>query len=101
MQELLTLLKEAQLCKDIIVQNRDIVARYNRLGIDENFSSYLVLLGLDSDTDHLPKGSVRDFWNEDALIKIDLESKDYERSYRDDFLKACDSLLLKLNDMET
>ena len=96
MQELTTLLKEAASCDDIIVQCLNIVRCYHQLGLDSNYSPFLVLVVLDSDADHLPKGSVRNYWNEEALSKKDQESKEIERHYRKEFLASCEDILSML-----
>ena len=43
---------------------------------------------VDSDSDHLPIGSVREHWAKDALNKKDEEIEELERFYREDVLKA-------------
>lgn len=96
-----TLLKQAPTCDDIIVQCRNIVSLYNRLELEENYRPYFVLIALDSDTDHLPKGSVRKLWNTEALNKKDQESKEIEQFYRKDFLKSCEAILLNLQKSKT
>ncbi len=47
------------------------------------------IIGLDSETDHLPVGEVRNLWAPDALKEKDVAIARAEESYRTDFLEIC------------
>ena len=46
------------------------------------------LLGVDSETDHLPVGEVRRHWAADALRSTDLELRECEQLFREQTFKA-------------
>ena len=47
------------------------------------------IIGIESETDHLPVGEVRKLWAPDALKEKDVEIARAEALYRSDFLEAC------------
>lgn len=47
------------------------------------------IIGIESETDHLPVGGVRKLWASDALKEKDVEIARAEKLYRDDFLETC------------
>lgn len=59
---------------------------------DPNFTFFI---GVDSETDHLPIGDVRQRWAADALRKKDEELRSLEGFFRADALHACQNLILK------
>jgi hypothetical protein len=48
-----------------------------------------LIIGIESETDHLPVGEVRKLWAPDALKEKDLEIARAEELYRGDFLETC------------
>ena len=50
---------------------------------------------LESQTDHLPIGTLREKYSVERLIEIDKEIKDYEDFYRDSITNACQKLIGK------
>jgi hypothetical protein len=61
----------------------------------ENDSDILVFIGIDSESDHLPIGDVRQHWNPDALLVKDAELTDYEARVRERAFEACRNLIEK------
>ena len=59
---------------------------------DEDF---LMFVGIESATDHLPVGEVRKHWAADALVLKDAEIKEAEAFRRDLALKAAQNLILR------
>jgi hypothetical protein len=59
----------------------------------DQFSAFVAI---DSETDDLPVGAVRDLWNSDALALKDLEISRYEQLYRTQVLEACSALIERL-----
>lgn len=47
------------------------------------------IIGVESETDHLPVGDVRKLWAPDALKEKDVEIARAEEAYRADFLETC------------
>jgi Protein of unknown function (DUF2489) len=47
------------------------------------------IIGIESETDHLPVGEVRRLWASDALKEKDVEIAHAEERYRADFLETC------------
>jgi hypothetical protein len=47
------------------------------------------IIGIESETDHLPVGEVRKLWAPSALKEKDVEIGRAEERYRADFLEAC------------
>jgi hypothetical protein len=63
-----------------------------RVGNDPDFMTFV---GIDSETDHLPIGSVRQHWDNAALEKKDVEIKRAETFYRDQAMQAAQNLIQK------
>jgi outer membrane biogenesis lipoprotein LolB len=61
-------------------------------GDDEDFR---VFRGVDSETDHLPVGRVREHWNAEALKKKDEEIAEVEDFYRQDVIAAATRIRAK------
>ena len=51
------------------------------------------LLGVDSETDHLPVGEVRRHWAADALRSKDLELRECELLFREQTFQSCLTLI--------
>ena len=51
-----------------------------------------------SDTDHLPTGSARKYWNSDALAREDHHIAQYEAKARTDILAACQNIVARFGD---
>jgi hypothetical protein len=49
----------------------------------------VLIIAIDSETDDLPIGKVRELWAPDALEEKDREIKRAEELYKDQFLEAC------------
>jgi len=60
--------------------------------LDPDFSIFVVV---DSDTDHLPIGEVRQLWAENILVEKDEEIRKIKAFYKDDVLQTCSSLILR------
>lgn len=62
-------------------------------GVPEFDEDFLTFVAIDSAEDHLPVGSVRQFWHPAALARADLEIADAERFHRAAAFRAADSLI--------
>lgn len=60
---------------------------------DELEPDFLLFVGIDSETDHLPLGAARDYWAKAALAAKDLEIEEAEAFYRESTLVACRRLV--------
>ena len=58
--------------------------------------NFLPFAGIDSETDHLPLGSVRREWNADALSAKDAEIARLEESDKQLAIEACHRLIIRL-----
>jgi hypothetical protein len=54
-----------------------------------NEADRLLIIGIDSETDHLPVGEVRKLWASDALQRKDQEIARAEATWKGEFLDAC------------
>jgi hypothetical protein len=61
----------------------------------ENDSDFIFFVGVDSETDHLPIGPVRQHWNPDALRVKDAELAAYEAKVQEKAFEVCRSLIHK------
>jgi hypothetical protein len=52
---------------------------------------------IDSETDHLPMGDVRQRWAPDVLARKDVEIQEAEAFYRDCAFAACERLLARFD----
>ena len=60
----------------------------------ENDPTYDIFALVSSETDHLPTGSSRKYWNSEALRIKDAEIKQIEDLRRSDVLEACKTICL-------
>jgi len=61
-----------------------------REDIEDNIFNTFVYVG--SETDSYPRGSVRDTWNDESLLRIDKEAEDSIKDFRSDIETACKML---------
>jgi hypothetical protein len=61
----------------------------------EHDPDLVFFVGVDSETDHLPIGQVRDHWNPGALQAKDEELRRFETATQERALQACRSLIQK------
>ena len=61
----------------------------------EHNEDFLIFLGIDSQTDHLPVDKERMNWNLEALDRKDVEISEWEKFYSDDALSQCTKLVEK------
>src|SRR5262245_59172783 len=59
----------------------------------EKDADFAFFVGVDSETDHLPVGEVRQKWSSDALRAKDEELQAFEASVRNEALRVCQSLI--------
>lgn len=62
--------------------------------LEEPFATFL---GIDSETDAFPLGTVREHWSPGALQRQDVERARYETAIRDRALGACRKILRRLD----
>lgn len=70
------------------------------LGLDENDPDLITFVGINSETDHLPLGDVRQYWATDALAQKDDEISRCEISYRERALEAAAHLAARFTRAE-
>ena len=74
---------------------RLVVRSYGLFG-DRNDADYMTLVGIESETDDLPLGHVREGWGAEALQAAGRERDRYMAEVKAILLAACGSLLAKL-----
>jgi hypothetical protein len=65
------------------------------LGLDEQDPDLSTFIGIDSETDDLPIGDVRQYWAAHALVQKDLEIERCEARYREAALEAASHLVTR------
>ncbi len=68
---------------------RSLSALRTQVGVAEFDDDFIVFLAVDSETDHLPLGSVRQYWDPLALARKDAEAAEIAKSARPDVFAAC------------
>jgi hypothetical protein len=76
----------------IIAGARQLSGLGSDVGADRD-PDFTFFVGLDSETDHLPIGEVRQSWNSEALQQKDAEVREIEASYREQAFESCRSLI--------
>ena len=94
------LTKDESLSLDIVEKSRLIKNQWYSLELDEKQKNFVGIEGIESQTDHLPKGASRSNWSEDALKKADSESEELEELFRASFDKHCSGILLYLSSLQ-
>ena len=77
-----------------IKASRKLIRLFNDIGSDSDID-LLVFKALDSETDHLPVGKLRENYSSKRLKEIDEEIKKYEDFYRDSIMNASKNILEK------
>ena len=64
---------------------------------DDLDPDFMYFVALESETDHLPIGSVRAEWAPEALREKDAEIRAYEAAERDDAVRHCEKLIRRFS----
>lgn len=84
----------------VILGARTLSRLQNQLELDEvGRNALLPLVGVDSETDHLPLGAEREFWHREALAEKDVDLKKAEAWCHDMVIEACSQLIRVLEDL--
>ncbi len=78
---------------DIIERSRLIIKHWHAFNLSDEIEDFVRITSIDSQTDHLPKGTARDHWNKEALAVMDEESEEYEQEFMDVFKQSCAGLI--------
>ena len=65
------------------------------LDVERQDPSLLVLVGVESETDHFPLGEVRSHWDPSALAQQDRQRAEYLQRVEKDVLDACRAIIVK------
>lgn len=79
---------------DLITGARQLASLSHKVYADRD-PDFVAFIGIDSETDVFPLGTVRQYWNPDALAKYDLERERAEQQYRPRALECARRLLTK------
>ncbi len=77
----------------IITGAREMASVRFRSHSDDRDEEFLVFVGIDSETDHLPVGDMRKLWAADALIRKDAQINEAEDFFRERALEAARILI--------
>lgn len=73
-----------------IIQGARILTTLRHHVTDEDHDAdFMPFIGIESETDHLPLGTVRQHWSEAALLTKDARIQEAEDFFRDAALSAC------------
>jgi hypothetical protein len=72
---------------------KEIVTLCYELDVDDSDEDILAFVLIESETDHLPIGKVRRFWDEDALVEKEPEVQEAERWAQGVGAEACKNLV--------
>ena len=78
----------------IVAASRQLAAWRFDVGAEHD-PDFVFFVGVDSETDHLPVGDVRQRWSPDVMRAKDDELRDFEASVRDEAFRVCRSLIQK------
>ena len=56
---------------------------------------FIAFIGIDSESDHIPLGKVREKWSSEGLKKMDIELLEIEDHYRTWALEACTKIIAR------
>jgi hypothetical protein len=95
--------KVTQIARDIldgrvgIIDGAREIRRFcgGHLGFDERDPDLNIFVGIDSETDDLPIGNVRQYWAPDALAQKDVDIARCEGMYRKAALRAASHLITR------
>ena len=79
----------------IVEGSRELVRLRLEVVEDEFDPDFRIFVVVDSETDHLPLGKVRERWAPDALETKDEEIRRAEAAYRDEVLRSCRALVTR------
>lgn len=92
-----------KLCNDLIESNgtnlelvREIASFRNTISISDP-SILGVFIGVSSETDHLPQGSMRQYCSNEFLERSDKEKEEYLSRVRDTLVDSCRNLITELS----
>lgn len=79
----------------LLEASRLIVALGFTNDLDENDDDINSFVAIESETDHLPIGRVRQYWNETSLKEKDLEIEENEKWARSFGIESCENIIQK------
>ncbi len=62
---------------------------------DEHDEDFMLFVGVDSQTDHLPVDDERRNWSSEALARKDIEIAESENFFRNDVVAACHKVIAR------
>ncbi len=83
----------------IIAGSRQLVSLFSQMNDSDNFD-FMLFRVIESETDHLPVGSERKNWNDEALKRKDIEISEYELARKHEVMLACQNLILLFSEKD-
>lgn len=78
-----------------LIGSRYLAALRHEINASADDADFLIFVAIDSETDALPLGAVREHWDQDALARLDPKIKEAERWASAVASDACRSLLAR------
>lgn len=78
-----------------LIGARRLAALRHEIDRADNDADFVVFVGIDSETDALPLGAVREHWDHDALARLEPEIEEAERWAASAGADACRSLIAR------
>jgi len=72
---------------------RTLVALSHEAAVRDDDADFRIFVAIDSDTDSLPLGGVRDYWDKEALARFEPEIQIAETWAKEHRANACSSLI--------
>jgi hypothetical protein len=76
-----------------VIEGSRALSSLSDLGDGDFDPDFIPFIAIDSETDHLPVGNVRKYWDLDVLAHKDLEIREAEEFHREAALAACRRLV--------
>jgi hypothetical protein len=79
-----------------LIGSRRLAALRHEIDTAGDDADFMVFIAIDSETDALPLGAVREHWDQDALARLEPEIEEAERWAASAGADACGSLISRL-----
>jgi hypothetical protein len=94
--------RAVQLARDVLAGHlgvlegaRELSALRHSVGVTEHDRDFLTFFAVDDETDGMPMGAVRRYWQPEALAREDAELQAIADSARDDVFVACQNVIAR------
>ena len=81
-----------------LIGSRRLAALHHEIDAADDDADFLIFVAIDSDTDALPLGAVREHWDQDALARLEPEIEEAELWATNVGTDACRSLIARFGE---